>query len=132
VLFRSAGLFLCGAAKDESPAQAPQGPAIRVEPEGFDFGHVMPGKTVRKEFRLRNVGDQDLVLQPARTSCGCTAAIVGEMTLAPGRTTPLTVQLKTGTNRGRIVKSVLVPSNDPKASLLEVKVEATVDEPPAK
>jgi hypothetical protein len=125
----AAGFLLCGAAKDESPAQ---GPRIRVEPEGFDFGRTLPLQTLRKEFRLRNAGDQDLVLQDVRTSCGCTAAIVGKTTLAPGGSTPLSVSLKTGGSRGRIVKSVLVPSNDPKTPLLEIKIEATVEQPRAK
>ena len=120
----AAGFLLCGAATDESPAQ---GPRIRVEPEGFDFGRTRPLQTLRKEFRLHNAGDRDLVLQEVRTSCGCTAAIVGKTTLAPGGSTPLSVSLRTGGGAGRIVKSVLVPSNDPKTPLLAIKIQATVE-----
>ncbi len=67
------------------------------------------------------------MLQEVRTSCGCTAAIVGKTTLAPGGSTPLSVSLRTGGGAGRIVKSVLVPSNDPKTPLLEIKIQATVE-----
>ncbi len=125
----AAGLFLCGAAKNEPAAE---GPRIRVDPESFDFGRVLPGKTLRKEFRLRNAGDRDLVLQPIRSSCGCTAAIAGATTVAPGHSTPLAVELKTWTYRGRIVKKVLVPSNDPETPLLEIQILATVADPPTK
>ena len=80
-LLVAAALLLCGAVKDETPAA--RGPVIRVEPAGFDFGSVLPGKTLRKEFRLRNAGDQDLVLQKVRTSCGCTVGELARTTLAP-------------------------------------------------
>jgi hypothetical protein len=126
----AAALLLSGAAKDEIPAGA--APAIRVEPAGFDFGSVLPGKELRKEFRLRNAGDQDLVLQPVRTSCGCTAGKLARTTLGPGESTALSVTLKTGMGRGHLVKSVLVPSNDPKTPLLEIKIQATVEAAPAK
>ena len=93
---------------------------------------MLPGKTLRKEFRLRNAGDRDLVLQRVRTSCGCTVGKLARTTLEPGAATSLSVSLATGTSRGRLVKSVLVPSNDPKTPLLEIKIQATVEEPPAK
>ena len=110
-----------------TPAVAP---AIRVEPEGFDFGRTLPGRTLRKEFTLRNAGDAELVIDGVSTTCGCTAAIAGAKRLQPGRSTPLSVTLETRDYRGRVERRVLVRSNDPKLPLLEVKIEATVE--PAK
>ena len=52
----------------------PAAPRIRVEPEAFDFGKALPGKTLRKEFTLRNFGDAELVIEGVTTTCGCTAA----------------------------------------------------------
>ncbi len=127
----AAGLLLCAAAPEEAPAVA-QGPVIRVEPPGFDFGTVVAGKKLRKEFRLRNAGDQALLLKPVRTSCGCTVGKLTQTRLEPGASTTLAVSLDTGTSRGRLVKSVLVPSNDPKTPLLEIKIQATVAGSPEK
>ncbi len=132
LLALAAGLLLCGVARNAAPDEAGQGPAIRVDPTGFDFGAVVPGKTLRKEFRLRNAGDRPLVLQRVRTSCGCTVGKLARTTLEPGAATSLAVSLATGTSRGRLVKTVVVPSNDPKTPLLEIKIQATVGEPPAK
>jgi hypothetical protein len=102
-------------------------PQIQVEPESFDFGRALPGKTLRKEFTIRNFGDQDLVLGGVSTTCGCTAALPEEKTIGPGRSTPLRVTLETRRYSGRIERSVLVRSNDPKTPLVEVRVSATVE-----
>jgi hypothetical protein len=109
---------------------AEEGPRLRVEPVSFDFGRALPGKTLRKEFTLRNLGDRPLVIENVSTTCGCTAALLGEKTLAPGRATPLAVTLQTRDSRGRVERKVLVRSNDAKSPLVEITVTATVEAPP--
>jgi hypothetical protein len=117
-------------AQEKGPASVGAGPRIRVEPAAFDFGKAAPNKTLRKEFSIRNFGNEDLVIESVSTTCGCTAALMESKVVKPGGTTPLRVSLETRTYKGRVMRSVLVRSNDPQADLLEVKVEATVE--PAK
>jgi hypothetical protein len=113
-------------------AETRPAPVVHVEPAAFDFGRALPQRTLRKEFTLRNAGDAELVIEGVSTTCGCTAAIAGASRLAPGRTTPLTVTLETRDARGHMERRVIVRSNDPKTPLLELKVEVTVEPPPAK
>jgi Protein of unknown function (DUF1573) len=103
------------------------GPRIRVEPESFDFGKAAQNKTLRKEFSIRNFGNEDLVIESVSTTCGCTAALMDSKVVKPGGTTPLRVSLETRAYKGRVLRSVMVRSNDPRATLTEVKVEATVE-----
>ena len=121
----AAALLLAGAAwaEDEAPA-----PRIRVEPERFDFGNVLPEKTLRKEFTIRNFGNAPLELENVSTTCGCTAAIAGTKKIEPGGSTPLRVTFETRRFTGKVERRVLVRSNDPKTPLLEVKLGATVGE----
>ena len=105
---------------------AEEGARLRVEPTAFDFGRALPGRKLRKEFTLRNLGDRELVIEGISTTCGCTAAIAGERRLEPGRSTPLSVTLETRDYRGRVERRVLVRSNDAKTPLLEISVSATV------
>jgi hypothetical protein len=107
-------------------------PRIRVEPEAFDFGKTLPGKTLRKEFTLRNFGDAELVIEGVTTTCGCTAAISAKTRLEAGGSTQLTVTLETRSYSGKLERQVLVRSNDPKTPLLTVRVSATVEKPDAK
>jgi len=108
------------------PAFAEPAPRIRVEPESFDFGRVLPRRTLRKEFRLLNLGEQPLQISEISKSCGCTRAVVGETTLDPGAATTLNVEVETRMARGRIEQRVIIRSNDPQTPLLEVKLTATV------
>ena len=110
------------------PADEATGPRIRVEPARFDFGRVLPGRTLRKEFRLRNLGDRALVVERISRSCGCTGAVVEETTVPPGDSTPLRIWVETRNARGPIEERVVVRSNDPDTPLLEIVLEATVVE----
>jgi len=110
-----------------APEKESQAPRIRVEPEGFDFGKSLPGKTLRKEFTLRNFGEAELVIEGVSTTCGCTAAITAETRVPPGGSTQLRVTLETRSYTGRVERQVLVRSNDPETPLLGVKVSATVE-----
>ena len=109
-------------------AEQAKGPRIRVEPTTFDFGKVRPRRTLRKEFRLRNLGDQPLVIGQISRSCGCTGAIVEKTTVGPGESTPLRISLETRKASGRIEVRVVLPSNDPQTPLLELLLHATVVE----
>jgi hypothetical protein len=133
-LFRTsallAGLLLVGALARPAD-EAAKGPRISVEPQSFDFGRALPGKTLEKQFSLRNFGDADLVVERITTTCGCTAALLDDAhkLLKPGQSAQLRVRLETRDYSGKLVRSVLVRSNDPERSVLEVKVEATVTAP---
>ena len=116
-------LAVAGAA-DERPAAAPR---IQVEPESFDFGKAQPGKTLRKDFTIRNFGDAELVIENVSTTCGCTAALSEQSRVEPGGRTALRVTFETRSYSGKVERQVLVRSNDPKTPLLQVRVSATVE-----
>jgi hypothetical protein len=118
------GLPRAWTAEDKQAAAAPR---IRVDPEAFDFGKALPGKSLRKEFTLRNFGDAELVIEDVKTTCGCTAAITAETRLPAGGSTQLQVTLETRSYSGKLERQVLVKSNDPTTPLLTVRVSATVE-----
>lgn len=101
-------------------------PRIRVEPSSFDFGKVKPRRTLRKEFRVLNLGERDLVIERISRSCGCTAATADAMTLGPGASTPLRVSVETRDSSGEIEHRVVVRSNDPETPSLVIRLRATV------
>ena len=109
---------------DEKAAPAPR---IRVEPESFDFGKAQQGKTLRKDFTIRNFGDAELVIEGVSTTCGCTAALAAQDHVEPGGRTVLRVTFETRSFSGKVERDVLVRSNDPKAPLVQVRVSATVE-----
>ena len=51
--------------------------ASRWSPPSFDFGKVLPDKTLQKSSSIRNFGSADLVIESVSTTCGCTVALDG-------------------------------------------------------
>ena len=124
-------LLVPAGAEDTKKAAAPsvpegKGPRITVEPDRFDFGKAVQNKTLSKEFSIKNYGTEDLVIENVSTTCGCTAALLDSKVVKPGGTVPLRVTLETRTYSGKVERKILIRSNDPATSLLELKVEAMV------
>jgi hypothetical protein len=111
------------------PAPAPtaaDGPRLALEPAAFDFGRVLPQRTLSKQFAIRNFGSADLALEKVTTTCGCTAALLDEKVVKPGGRATLRVTFETRHYEGKVRRSVLIKSNDPQHPTTELKLEATV------
>jgi hypothetical protein len=123
----AAALLLAPACSPAPPRQS-QGPRLAAEPERFDFGDVLPGRSLSKEFTLRNVGSAPLLIEKLASSCACTALLLGEdaRRLAPGRSAPLRVTLTTPAQEGPLLEKVQVSTNDPERSLVELEIAANV------
>jgi len=119
-------------AEETKPASPVKGPRIVVEPASFNFGEVLQNRTLHKEFTLRNQGSEELVIDKIVSDCGCT--VVGFETkdkrIEPGGGATMRVRLNTRSFAGRIVKRVLVRSNDRSRRSYEVKLTATVRKAP--
>ncbi len=107
-------------------ARAGSGPKLVLDPESWDFGRTLKSRVLEKEFTLRNVGDADLVIDKITTTCGCTAALLDEKTLKPGKQATLKVSFETRGFEGRVERKVLLRTNDRSRDPLEIKLQATV------
>lgn len=86
---------------------------IFFENPGFNFGKIYKGKKVEHIFKFENRGNDTLKIKRVRSSCGCTAAILTNDTIPPGKTGEIKATFKSGAYRGNIKKSIYVLSNDP-------------------
>ena len=122
------GLLLVSPCSGDEARKAPRakGPRIVVEPGSFDFGEVLPNKTLRKEFLIRNHGSEALVIEKVTTDCGCTAALLDDTRIEPGDSAPLRVSLETRARNGPLKKRVLVQSNDLATRTYQITLTANV------
>jgi len=126
-LFLMLPLFLAPAlAQEAKKTPAAKGPRIVVEPASFDFGKAVQNKTLQKEFSIRNFGSEELVIETVVTTCGCTVAEGYAKSIKPGGSSPLRVKLRPNVPAGRFERAVLIKTNDPVNSRLEVRLIATV------
>lgn len=88
-------------------------PRLHVDAPVFDFGRVEQGDTVTHVFRFTNRGTRDLRIESVETSCGCTAAVLADDTIAPGASGSIQARFDTGRFLGAQSKRLNVRSNDP-------------------
>lgn len=86
------------------------GPVITIDKEVHDYGNVEQGGNGECTFTVTNTGNEPLILQMCKGSCGCTVPTCPKEPIAPGASATITV--KYDTNRvGPINKTVTITSN---------------------
>lgn len=123
--------LLAPSAQAPAPAPTPEStptraPRIAVEPATFDFGKVRQERTLTKQFSIRNFGSADLAVENVSTTCGCTAALMDDKVIKPGRSAILRVTMETRSYKGKVERIVLIKTNDPVQQTFPLKLEATV------
>lgn len=93
----------------------------------WDFGYVPKTGKVSHIYKIKNVGEDTLVIVKVRTTCGCTSAPLPKERLAPGEIADLEVVFDpTRVTVEQTSKKVQVLSNDPNQPFAEVKFNAKI------
>jgi hypothetical protein len=95
----------------------------------YDFGKVEQGEQVTHMFRFTNQGGQELRVESVKTSCGCTAAVISEEVLPPGKEGTISATFDTTHFSGEKAKGISVYSNDPlqPVTTLTLQGEITIE-----
>ncbi|HDJ24153.1 MAG TPA: DUF1573 domain-containing protein [Candidatus Aminicenantes bacterium] len=114
-----------------SPAlAAKKGPRLFLQEKSYDFGEVQEGKVVTHVFIFKNIGDETLVINRVRTTCGCTAALLSQKQLQPGEQGKVEVKFNTRGYEGRLSRYLYLESNDPQNPKAQITIKATIKVPP--
>jgi len=105
-------------------------PRINVKENSWDFGKVDQGEVLTHVFSITNEGGAPLVINRVRTTCGCTAAVVSDKKIEPGKSGKIEVTLNTRGYEGRLSKDVFIETNDPEQPQAQLTVTASIDVPP--
>ena len=106
--------------KSKSPAR------LQVKENHWNFGSVIVGDKLNHVFTLKNIGGKTLHIKGIEADCACTAAVPSKMTLRPGETTHLKVSLDTTDRGGKLIKQVVLFSDDPVSPTTSVTIEADI------
>lgn len=82
----------------------------------YDFGEISPTAKVEKTFVLKNDGSKPLEIASVKSTCGCTAALLTDNTVAPGGQTTVKITFDPTTEQiagSRVTREVKVVTNDP-------------------
>lgn len=106
-------------------------PRVVFKEKQWDFGKIKQGDVVTHEFVFRNEGTAPLKINRVTTSCGCTAALVSEKEIAPGKEGRLKVTFDSRGYSDKVIKYIYFDSNDPKTPQVELTITAEVEVGPA-
>jgi len=92
-----------------------------------DFGEIEQNTDNYYTFTFKNAGDEALLIQDAKGSCGCTVPTYPEEPVMPGETGEIKVKYSPGSQKGQQKKTVTIIANTEPSST-ELAITATVNE----
>lgn len=101
-------------------------PRIEMPIQNFDFGEVMEGDVIEKDFEFNNIGKSDLIIRKIKASCGCTTVEPADKIVKPGKSSSVKASVKTSGFTGRIAKTITIITNDPVNPSVVIRMTATV------
>ena len=90
-----------------------------------DFGKLKGGETREHNFEFMNVGKEDLVIEFAKGSCGCTVPEWPKEPIKPGEKAAIKVKFDSTGKQGKQEKTVTITANtEPEInSIITIKAE---------
>lgn len=111
------------------PKKATTGPILEVENPVFGFGTIGPNKKVKCEFKFKNTGPENLVIEKILSTCQCTVPQLKKMDYKPGESGSITIFYLSGTYEAAVQKHLHIVSNDKgrKGSRYELTIKGKVE-----
>ena len=89
-----------------------------------DFGKVAENTKNSTSFTFTNTGNEPLVIENAKGSCGCTVPTWPKEPIPPGASAEMEVTFDSGKKKGPQNKKVTITANTiPKATQLTIRAE---------
>lgn len=105
-------------------AAAPAGPTTTMEFVEYDhdFGTLDEGDVVMHTFTFTNTGDEPLILDKCKGSCGCTVPECPKEPIAPGEQGTIEVKFNSKGKKNNQTKRVTIDANtDPTQTILTIR-----------
>ena len=102
--------FIAGAQDTEKKEVPANGAKIRFEEMEHQYGTIQKGSDGNCQFKFWNEGNEPLILQNVKASCGCTTPKYTQKPVMPGESGVIDVHYNTN-NVGGFSKTVTVTSN---------------------
>jgi len=118
-------------ASADDTAKAKPAPAVEVTPHSLDFGVIDEGTMQKVVFKIKNTGNDELIIFDARPSCGCTVANLSSKKLNPGETSTLEATYNSTNASGPVHKAIYVKTNAPGGDNIALEFTGTVNAKPS-
>ncbi len=117
--------WIAGAQNAEQKDVPEHGAKIRFEEMEHQYGSIQKGGNGDCQFTFWNDGDEPLILQNVKASCGCTTPKYTQKPVMPGQKGVIDVHYNTN-NVGGFSKTVTVTSNAVNNNRVVLRIKGTV------
>ncbi len=113
---------------DEARLDRKEGPVVFVAERTIDIGDIREGTVATATFLVENRGNEDLLIQDIKPSCGCTTVELTdeEHRIKPEHSQKITVKYDTSGRSGRQLSRVTLVLNDPVEPLVHLLLNSNV------
>jgi hypothetical protein len=86
-------------------------PIIQIIGDSVDLGTINEGESASHVFKVKNIGNADLIISAARPSCGCTVPKFNKKPISPGSEDEIQVVFNSAGKSGKQHKTVTLVTN---------------------
>lgn len=113
-----------------SEAELAAMPHIEFEAMEYDAGKIISGEKVTYAYKFTNTGQDDLIIESVKASCGCTATAPKDKVVKGGEASEIVATFNSQGRQGMQQKSITVRSNDPDNGVIVLRLKAEVEQDP--
>ncbi len=95
----------------EAPVEAGPSTSISFAENAWDFGTIDEGDAVTHIFKFTNTGDNPLIIDRCKGSCGCTVPQCPKEPIAPGEVGEIEVKFNSKGKKNKQTKTVTINAN---------------------
>lgn len=106
-----------------------KGPEITFSKVVHDFGIIYQGEKAEYAFIFSNTGDEPLLINEVKSSCGCTVPVWPREPIMPGQSGQILVKYNTNI-LGKFNRQVSILSNA-RINIVNLRVTGTVEKSPS-
>ena len=100
-----------------------------MDEESYDFGDIIQGESVTHEFSIKNIGNDKLLINSAKGSCGCTVPVWPKEPILEGEESTIKVTFNSAGKKGRQNKTVTLVTNAiPNTKVITIKGNIIIPE----
>ena len=101
-------------------------PEMVFEFETSDFDSITEGEVVRKVYKFKNAGINDLIIRKISTSCGCTASNISSKVIRSNQEGSITVDFNSAHKKGYQRQTITVITNNPHKPTIKLVLQGYV------
>jgi hypothetical protein len=99
-------------------------PIVEILQSEYDFGIIKQGEKATHDYKIKNIGNSDLLITSAKGSCGCTVPEWPKEPIKPGDIAKIKVTFDSKGKIGKQSKRVTLMTNAiPNVKILTIKGE---------